>query len=257
VSLSGEDELEVRVDLTNRGAGDAAAVSVLGELAGHYDEARIAAGVRAGATGAARLLFPRDVPRAGVYPVVLRLDYAPRTAVAGGPAALSQRAFLLVTLGANAPPAVRLSAPETTLVDRSLLPVTIESADGGAHRVRLRVLTPRGFNPERAQDEVAVPARGAETVTVPLLRGSVPRSSRQGVLLVAETLDGEVARTSTATTAVWVAGDPARLPRLRAAIVVAGALLLAAAAVLEWRHLRQAHRARLAPPAEEHGEPPA
>jgi hypothetical protein len=238
----------VRVDLTNRG-GAAASVTVQGELAGQYDEARLPDGVGAGATAAARLVFPRAVPRPGVYPVVLLLDYAP-AAAAGVPAAgQSQRAYLLLTLGATAVAPVRISAPEVVLRDRVLLPVVLESADGRAHRIRLRVLAPRGLNPERLQDEVAVPASGAATVSVPLVRGGVPRPSRQGLLLVAETLDGDLAQASAQTSVVAVEAAADLMPRWRDPFVVAAGLLLAAAAVLEWRHLQQSRRARADPAA--------
>jgi hypothetical protein len=247
VALTEEGELEVRVDLTNRGDAASGGVSVLGELAGHYEEARVPAGVAPGATAAARLVFPREVPRPGVYPVVLLLDYAAAAGVT--PTARSQRAFLLLTLGATAAPPVRILAPEVTLRDRVLLPVVLESADGRAHRIRLRVLSPRGLNPERLQDEVTVPASGTATVSVPLLRGGVPRPSRQGLLLVAETLDGDVAQASTSTILVAVepAADPR--PRWRDPFVVAAGLLLAAAAVLEWRHLRELRQATADPAA--------
>src|SRR4029079_16631918 len=76
VALNEDGELEVRVDLTNRG-GASGSLTVQGELAGHYDEARVAEGVAAGATAAVPLVFPREVPKPGVYPVVLLLDYAP------------------------------------------------------------------------------------------------------------------------------------------------------------------------------------
>ena len=138
---------------------------------------------------------------------------------------------------------MRLSAPEVTLRDRAPLAVALESADGRAHRVRLRVLTPRGLNPERVEDVVEVPASGVATVSVPLLRGGVPRPSRQGVLVVAETLDGEIAQASAGTTVVAVEAAPLDLmPRWRDPFLVAAALLLAAAAVLEWRHLREVRR---------------
>lgn len=249
VALTEEGELEVRVDLTNRGDAASGGVSVLGELAGHYEEARVPAGVAPGATAAARLVFPREVPRPGVYAVVLLLDYAPAATAGVTPTARSQRAFLLLTLGATAAAPVRILAPEVTLRDRVLLPVVLESADGRAHRIRLRVLAPRGLNPERLQDEVAVPASGTATVSVPLLRGGVPRPSRQGLLLVAETLDGDVAQASTSTILVAVepAADPR--PRWRDPFVVAAGLLLAAAAVLEWRHLRQLRQATADPAA--------
>jgi hypothetical protein len=245
VALADEDTLDVRVDLANHG-GDSGAVAIVGELAGHYDDATIA-GVGAGETGSARLGFPREVGRPGVYPVVLRLDYAPRVAPAGGVVPASRRAFLLLSLGASASPAVRITAPEVLLGDRALLPVTLQSTDATAHRVRLRVLGPRGLNAERPRDDVDVPAGGRVTVEVPLLRGSVPRGSRQGVLMVAETLDGEVARTSTATTTVEVEPDPAWLPSLRVPLALVGLLLLVAAGVIEWHRWRQARGAPAEP----------
>jgi hypothetical protein len=237
------------VDLTNRG-GASGSLTVQGELAGHYDEARLADGVAAGATAAVPLVFPREVPRPGVYPVVLLLDYAPAAPAGTATVSQSQRAYLLLTLGATAAAPVRLSAPEVKLRDRVLLPVVLESADGRAHRIRLRVLTPRGLNPERLQDEVAVPASGATTVAVPLLRGGVPRRSRQGLLLVADTLDGDLAQASTATTVVEVEAGRDLMPRWRDPFVIAAGLLLAAAAFLEWRHLRGIRQATTDPTAD-------
>jgi hypothetical protein len=248
VALTEDGQLQVRVDITNRG-GPAATVTVQGELAGHYDETRLPAGVGSGATAAARLLFPQEVPRPGVYPVVLLLDYTPAAPAGVATVAQSQRAYLLLTLGATAAAAVRVSAPEVRLRDRALLPVVLESADGRAHRVRLRVLAPRGLNPERLQDEVAVPASGPANVSVPLLRGGVPRQSRQGLLLVAETLDGDLAQASVATSVVEVEEADDLMPRWRDPFVVAAGLLLAAAALLEWRHLRELRRAAADPAA--------
>jgi hypothetical protein len=220
-------------------------VTVQGELAGHYDEARVPAGVAAGTTAAVRLIFPHDVPKPGVYPVVLLLEYGP----AGTTATQSQRAYLLLTLGATAPAPVRLTAPEIRLRDRVLLPVALESADGRAHRIRLRVLTPRGLNPERLQDDVAVPASGTATVSVPLLRGGVQRASRQGLLLVAETVDGDVAQATTVTSIVEVEAASDLMPHWRDPFIIAAGLLLAAAAVLEWIHLRAMRRTAADPAA--------
>ncbi|HUG52457.1 MAG TPA: hypothetical protein VMR21_02605 [Vicinamibacteria bacterium] len=242
VALTPEGDLAVAVELTNRGTVAAGAVTVLGELGGRYDEAKVTGGVPAGKAASAQLLFPHDVPRPGVYPLTLLLDYAPAPGTQGGPA-VSQRAFLLLNLGAAAPAPVRISAPEITLRDRTPLPVTLESADGAAHRVRLRVLAPRGLNPESPSEEVSVPAAGRATVEVPLLRGGVPRRSRQGILLVAETLDGEVAQAAAATSVVSVASDPAVLPRLRVPLIVAAVALHVAAGVLEWLHVRRMRRA--------------
>jgi len=248
VALNEDGELEVRVDLTNRG-GAAGSVTVQGELAGHYDEARLPDGVAAGATASAPLVFPNQVPKPGVYPVVLLLDYGPTAAPGAAAPTQSQRAYLLLTLGATAPAPVRISAPEITLRDRALLPVVLESADGRAHRIRLRVLAPRGLNPERLHDEVAVPASGAATVSVPLLRGGVQRKSRQGLLLVAETLDGDVAQAATATSIVEVEAASHLMSRWRDPFVVAAGLLLAAAVFLEWRRLRELRPAPADPAA--------
>ena len=109
--------------------------------------------------------------------------------------------------------------------------------------------TPRGLNPERLHDEVAVPASGAATVSVPLLRGGVQRASRQGLLLVAETLDGDVAQAATATSIVEVEAASHLMSRWRDPFVVAAGLLLAAAAFLEWRHLRELRPAPADPAA--------
>jgi hypothetical protein len=76
----------------------------------------------------------------------------------------------------------------------------------------------------------------------------VPRPSRQGVLVLAETTDGPVAGAAAATAVVQVEADRPVLSRLRVPIIVTAALLLVATAVLEWRHLR-ALRAAAVPPA--------
>jgi hypothetical protein len=160
-------------------------------------------------------------------------------APAGKPAPppTSQRAFLLLSVGANPPPALRVSAEEATLETAGALAVRVESADGAAHRARLRVLTPRGIN-ANTPVEVDVPASGAVTARVPLLRGTVARPSRQGVVAVAEAVDGDLAHAAVATTLVHVAADSAVLPRLRTWLAAAAILLLLAAAAVEWRSRR-------------------
>lgn len=239
-AVSGTDEeIEVRVDLTNRGGVATGPVTIGGELAGHDDEAKLEQGIAPGETASARLRFPRQLPRPGVHAVVLLLEYAARKAGGASSSPLSQRAFLLLTLGADAVVPVRIAAPDVVVRDRVLWPVTFESADGRAHRLRVRALGPRGLNPEHAAEEIAVPATGTATLSIPLLRGSVPRPSRQGLLLVAETIDGDVAQAATATAVATVAPAPNTLLRVRVPLIVAGSLLLAAAAWLEWRHLRR------------------
>lgn len=244
-----EDGLEVRVDLTNRGDAHAAGVFVQGELLGDWEEGRLDAGIPPGGKASVSLRFEVEVTRPGVHPVVLRLEYQPQP----GPEAVSQRAYLLVSLGANPPPAVKVSAAQLRLRDRDSLKVRLESADGAEHKVRLRVLTPKGLNAESPEADVSVPARGEATVEVPVLRGSVPRPSRQGLLVVAGSTDGEQETTAVATTVVDVAPDPAWLPHLRRPVaLLAFALLLAAVA---WEIL--AARRERAVPGPKGAAPPA
>jgi hypothetical protein len=226
--------LEVRVDVTNRGGAPATTLDIRAELGGQAEVKTIAAGVPPGGTRSA--MFPFAPPaRAGVHVLGLRLDYAGTGTPEGG---TSQRAFLLLSIGANPPPAVRVSAGETTLETTGTVRVRVESADGRAHRARVRVLTPRALNANETA-EVDVPAAGAVTADLPLLRGQGPRPARHGVLAVAETLDGEFAHAAVAASIVNVSADPARMPGLRKWIAGLAVLLLVAAGFFEWRRHRQ------------------
>ena len=222
--------LEVRVDVTNRGSAPATTLDIRAELGGQAEVKTIAAGVPPGGTRSAVFPFPPPA-RAGVHVLGLRLDYAEQGGPEGG---TSQRAFLLLSIGANPPPTVRVSAGETTLETTGAVPVRVESADGHAHRARVRVLTPRALNANDSV-EVDVPAAGAVTADLPLLRGSGPRPSRHGVLAVAETLDGDLAHAAVAATIVNVSADPALMPRLRKWIAGLAVLLFLAAGLAEWR----------------------
>ena len=224
----------MRVDVTNGGDTAAATVDVRGELGDAVDQLPIDGGVPAGAMRSVRFHFVKAPPRPGVHVLGLRLDYTEAAAPGHTVTTTSQRAFLLLGLGANPPPAVRVSARESSLETLGAVPVTVESADHAPHHVRLRVLTPRGLNADTPV-EVDVPADGPRSAAVPVLRGSVPRPSRHGVLVVAEVMDGDLAQAAVATTLVDVEGDPAWLPRLRQPIAGAAILLLLAAGVLEWR----------------------
>jgi hypothetical protein len=233
---SADEALEVRVDVINKGDGAATAVDVRGELGDEVDLVPLPKGVPAAATRSVLLRFAH-VPRPGVHVLGLRLDYTEAAAPGRTPVTTSQRAYLLLSLGANAATALRLSASESSIGTRGTVPVHLESADGAPHRVRVRVLTPRGLNADTPV-EVFVPAAGAATAEVPVLRGNVPRPSRQGVLVVAEVVGGDAAQASVVATVVHVAPDPALLPKLRwplAAVVVA---LLLAAVFLETRSRR-------------------
>jgi hypothetical protein len=76
---------------------------------------------------------------------------------------------------------------------------------------------------------------GTANAMVALRRASAPRGSRPGVLLVAEAVDGPVARTTVVPAEVAIVGEPGVLPRVRAVLFAFGGLLVAAALVLEFR----------------------
>jgi hypothetical protein len=204
-----DDELEARVELKNRGDTAARSLTVLGELLGEYDEAVVALPLEPGGTRRVSLRFTLADPRPGVHVLPLRLDYTP-----DGANPTSQRAYLLVALGENVPPAIRMEVFDTQLRDRAFVRVKTASTDGRAHTVHLRVHTPRGLNPHGDPVELVVPAQGEAEALLPILRGVAPRPSLQGVLVSAATVEGPV-RTTVSTGKVRVLPDPALMPKLR------------------------------------------
>ena len=240
--------LQVRVVLINRGDVRAGPIDVRGELVGESREARLSAGLAPGAEGRLTLDFAPSPPRPGLHALTLLLEHpleGPPDA-AGNPPMASERAFLLLALGASPPQAVRIDAEPLRLDVRGALRVRLQSRDGEGQRVRLRTLTARGLRPDTEPVEMSVPAHGSVTAEVEVVRAGAPRGSRQALLLVAETLDGPFARTSVAAASVEILGDPGYLPRLRALLVAFGLALLALALGYEaWGRLR----ARAQPPA--------
>ena len=232
-----DETLDVRVDLINGGDVAATAVDVRGELGDEENVVAMPNGVPAHATRSVFFRFAR-VPRPGVHVLGLRLDYTEATAPGRTPVTASQRAYLLLSLGASTPALLRLSAGEASIGTRGTVPVRLESADGASHRVRVRVLTPRGLNAD-SPVEVVVPAAGSAIAEVPVLRGNVPRPSRQGILVVAEVLGGDVAQANVAATLIHIAPDPALLPRLRWPLAVVVVALLLAAVIVETRSRRR------------------
>lgn len=233
---SQDGRLEVRVDVENRGAVDATRLDVRAELGDELDQKALEGGVIAGGLRSAWFTFTTP-PRPGVHVLGLRLDYSEAAGEGRAASQASQSAFLLLSVGANPPATVRVTAGESSFDLTGAVPVRVESVDGRPHRARVRVLTPRGLN-ANTPAEVDVPAAGAAEASVPLLRGNVPRPSRQGVVVVAETLDGDVAHAAVATTLVHLEADPALMPKLRKWIAGAAILLLIAAGVAEWRRRR-------------------
>jgi hypothetical protein len=220
--------LMVRLDVANRGDVAAERLDAEGELFGYHAEGALAGGLAAGQARSLWLHFPLPPPRPGLHALALHLRYP----VPGASEAASQRAFLLLALGARVEPALRLSVAPAAFETSGALAVALESADGQAHAVRVRVLAPRGVNV--LQDpEVEVPARGTATARVPLIRGGPSRRERQGLVVLAATTVNGVESTQAATTTVDLVPHLPLLPRLRVPLAVAGVVLLAAAVTLE------------------------
>jgi len=229
--------LAVRVVVTNRGDRLAAPLELTGELLGERREAHLAQGVPPDGEGVVLLDFDPALARPGLHALTLLLEHPVEGPAdgAGNPPMASQRAWLLIALGANPGPAVRMAADTLDLDVKGDLAVRLESADGAGHHVRVRALTARGLRAEGGGVEVTVPAKGTSPAALPLVRAGAPRGSRHAVLLVAETLDGSVARTAVLAVPVEVAADPSLVPRLRAPLLTLGLVLLAVALGFEAR----------------------
>jgi hypothetical protein len=184
------------------------------------------------------------VPKPGLHALTLLVEHPLGGAPdgAGNPQIASQRAFLLLALGASPEPAVRMRADPLRLDVRGSLVVHLESADGEPRRVRLRALTARGIRAEDGATVVDVPAHGELRAEVPLVRAGAARGTEHALLLVAETPDLAVSRTAVAAANVAIAADPSWLPRLRAPLLGFGLLLIAFALGFElWKALRAGH----------------
>lgn len=229
-----DGRLAVALTVRNVGNTPAGLVEIEGELLGHYEEERLDPGPTAGGQSEVKLYYPlTDSPRPGVHPLALHLRFTSNVA---GAAFVNQRAYLLLALGANPEPAVRLFVSPARFETLGGLQVGLESADGQPHRVQLRVLTPRGLNPLGQPPELDLPATGRVTARVELLRGTAARPSRHGIVVLAGVKDGPLERTSAALGEVEVLPDSARVPKLRWALAaVAIALLAAGVGVEVWR----------------------
>lgn len=232
--------LEVRVIVSNEGDDEARPLEVVGELLGERREARIARGVAPGSEGAVVLDFAPTPARPGLHVLTLLLEYpvAGASDAAGNRPVESQRAFLLLALGARPDPAVRIEALPASIDVQGDLEARLASADGKGHRARVRIVTARGLRAPGPPPEVEVPPQGVVSVPLRLVRTGAARGSRHGVLVVAETLDGPLARTSVVAASVDVAADPAVLPRVRRPLFVLALVLLALAAIAEVRRRR-------------------
>ena len=230
-----EPRLAVSVTLTNRGEPCLGPIEVVGEIDGQRRDTRLAGGLGRNADGFVTLEFASPPRRPGLHALTLLVEHplAGTPDAAGNPPLASERAFLMLAIGASPGEAVRVAAEPLGLDVRGALAVRLESRDGEAVRVRLRALTPRGLRTEGEPILVEVPARGQATASVPIVRAGAPRGSRMALLLVAETPDGPLARTSVAATTVEVLRSPPRVAGLRPLILAGGLALLAAAGLYE------------------------
>jgi len=217
------------VDLANRGDVAMRGVSVTGELLGRRAEASIAEPIEPGQTRSAPLHYALDSPRAGTHALTLVVDYQE------GAQRLSQAAYLLLAIGQQPPQAVDVTIQPLRLLDMGSLRVRLRSRDGAAHSVRLRGVAPTGLQLRDPAADLDVPAQAAVEVGMTVFRGSAPRPSVQGVLVVAETEDGATVSSAVAAATVDVLPDPAWLPRLRWPLLGLAVGLLLAAVWAEWR----------------------
>lgn len=227
--------LELDVRLHNRGDSNARALFVEGELAERRAEAELPA-LSAGEARVCTLRFPGYLPRPGRYALTLRIEYRPDQPPEALPQ--SERAFLLLELGARPQPALSIRIEPLTVDVVGTATVVLESADGAAHRAGLRVLLPSGVNVLEAPAEAQVPAGGRISVPVRLVRGGASRGRRLAMIVVAGPIDGPLERTSVVVGQIQIAPDPAWLPRLRPGLAALGALLLLAAVAIELRARR-------------------
>ena len=232
--------MSVRVDVRNAGDQPVQDLHVQGELFGRREEGRHRGELAPGSSVSLVLRFPSDPPRPGAHAVRLRLGYAEtRPDASGNVVTATEPAYVLAVRGEQAPAAVRVAASPMTIDAVGVLPVRVESADGDAHRVRLRAATARDLLAEDP-GEIDVPAQGAVVVDLSLRRAGAARGSRREVWLLAEAMDGPVARTTAATADVTIAKEPGWIPRVRVFLFVLGGLLVAGAFLWELRRPREA-----------------
>jgi len=239
VTGGGEESADVRVGLSNRGDTAVTAVSIEAELFGQRQTRILDDGIAPGQSRGVDFSFPLDAATPGSHAVALRLEY--RSAGPGGAEqTLLQPAYVLLALGENAPPAVKITAPEARIDSVGRWRIGLESSDGAAHSVRLRAVLGRNLRATPAEVLVEVPKSGRAEQELLLFRVDAPWNTAQGALLVAATEGEPLTRSSVVTAVVRVGPDPARMPRLRGALLVAMILLFLAAAGFEFHRWRKA-----------------
>ena len=124
-----------------------------------------------------------EAPRPGVHVVALRLDYQPP---APERRRASQPAYLLLALGANPPPAVRVFVGATAIETRGRL---VEAAGERRRRARTgsgcALLTPRASTRSAMRPRSPCPRRAASRPRSKCCAGAPRGTSRHGILVAA------------------------------------------------------------------------
>jgi hypothetical protein len=222
-----DEGIEVALELQNSSRMELGPLSIEAELMRQVRRARIEEALAPGEKHALRLRFAGELPRPGVYPLVLLFEYA-HDAVQ-----ISRRGCLLLSLGENAFPALRVSIDDLVIRWQATTSVSLASADGRPHRTVLRVLSGRGLRIVDEERRLIVPADESVRVPIRVLYAGAPRSTRQGLLAVASAEDDAVERTSVASSVVHVQDDKPLLSRLRWPLAAIGFMLLACVVAFE------------------------
>lgn len=222
-----DNGLDVDVKLRNACRTALGPLSVEAELFGQVRRGRIKEGLAPGRENALRFRYSRAPSRPGIYPLVLLFEHA------HGAVRISRRGCLLLSLGKNADPAFRVFVDDMDMQWQAQTTVRLTSLDGRPHRAALRALSGRGLRVVDAERLVNVPAEESARVVFRVLFAGAPRSARQGLLVLASAKDGDVERTSVASSVVRLKDERPWLPWLRWPLAVIGFVLLAFVVVIE------------------------
>jgi hypothetical protein len=218
----------VLVRAQNRTAARVSAVRIEGAWKRERARTFLQGGLAPGESSEVRFHFTQSPPP-GTHALVLLIDFE-RDEGGGRATPVNEVTFLQLGFDAVPAPAVRIVAPPTSLRESAVAAIGLESADGQAHRVHLWVWPPHVLACDPPRQRVEVPPHGTVTAHVRLFRGLAAHDSGHELVVVAETEDEPLTRTTVASAAVWVGADSAWLPRLRPYLLVVALLFAAWAA---------------------------
>jgi hypothetical protein len=232
----------VIVDVRNSSKTEAVPVTLEGELGGTFETATLASGLPPGESSKLVLHFANRAP--GVFPLALRLTYpsAPH-----GTVLLEHLICLPLPIGAPPSPTVALKVGDISLETAALWPIALTSVDGKPHRATVRIEVPKGLGVSPSESQVEVVPGSPTRVAPRLFRGSMPRGAKVQAWVLVELGDAEPGA-AWAQASVTILPDPAIFPRIRIALLILAAALLAAAFWAELRSRRSESDAEEVPP---------